>query len=120
MALGSTPAVLPLLLASVRTLAATEMVPLAFELTVGVKIAEYAVPDPVKFESEPPATVTSPAAKFVEASLSLKAILADSPILRADLSLVIVTVGRLVSERTNQRPKTLPLPAASVNLSAST
>ena len=39
---------------------------------VGVKVAAYSVPNPIKLLSVPPLTVTSPAAKLVVLSLVIK------------------------------------------------
>ena len=51
----------------------------------------------MKFDSVPPVAVTSAAANVVDDSLSVKVMVAVSPLLRAALLLVIVTVGATVS-----------------------
>ena len=66
-------------------------------LDVGVKVAEYAVPDPVKADSVPPATVTSAEVKSVEDSLRVKVRVAVSPDFSEDLLEVMTTVGITVS-----------------------
>ena len=55
------------------------------------------MPDPVKAEREPPATVTSAEVKSVAGSLRVKVKVAVSPAFREDLSEVISTVGATVS-----------------------
>ena len=82
---------------SVKVLARTLMVAGVVLLDVGVKLAEYEVPDPVKAESVPPATVTSAEAKSVEDSLRVKVRVAVSPDFREDLSEVITRFGITVS-----------------------
>ena len=76
-----------------RTLIVAEVVLLG----VGVKVAEYEVPDPVKAEREPPAAVTSAEEKSVEDSLRVKVRVAVSPAFKDALSEVITTVGTTVS-----------------------
>ena len=66
-------------------------------LDVGVKVAEYEVPDPVKAEREPPATVISADKKSVVGSLIVKVKLAVSPDFSEDLLEVMSTVGTTVS-----------------------
>ena len=75
------------------------------------------MPAPAKPESVPPATVTSDCVKSLEGSLSVKVMVAVSPILRAALLLTIVTVGAMVSIVIvgESAPAMLPLPAASKN-----
>ena len=83
--------------ASVKVLARTLMVAGVVLLVVGVKVAEYEVPDPVKADSVPPATVTSAEVKSVEDSLRVKFRVAVSPDFKDALSEVITTVGITVS-----------------------
>ena len=83
--------------ASVKVLARTLMVAGVVLLVAGVKVAEYEVPDPVKAESVPPATVTSDEVKSEEDSLRLKVRVAVSPDFREDLSEVITRFGITVS-----------------------
>ena len=64
---------------------------------VGVKVAEYEVPDTVKADSVPPAIVTSVEAKSVEDSLRVKVRFAVSPDFSEDLLEVMSTVGTTVS-----------------------
>lgn len=80
------------------------------------------VPLPVKPERAPPVAVTSPAAKVVDASLSVNVMVAVSPLLSEALLLKIVTVGATVSiEMAGERlPAIFPLPAASLNALAAT
>ena len=66
-------------------------------LDVGVKVAEYEVPDPVKAEREPPAIVTSADEKSVEGSLRVKVKDAVSPAFKDDLSELMVIVGEKLS-----------------------
>ena len=86
-----------LLAPSVKVLAKTLIVAEVVLLVAGVKVAEYEVPDPVKAESVPPATVTSAEVKFVEDSLRVKVKVAVSPDFREDLSEVMRTDGITVS-----------------------
>ena len=58
------------------------------------------MPKPEKPDSEPPETVTSELVKFVEASLSVKVMLADWPEVRLDLLLTMLMVGGMVSAST--------------------
>ena len=83
--------------ASVKVLARTLMVAGVVLLDVGVKVAEYEVPDPVKAEREPPATVTSAEVKFVEDSLRVKVRVAVSPAFKDDLSELMVIAGEKLS-----------------------
>ena len=82
---------------SVKVLARTLMVAELVLLFAGVKVAEYEVPDPVKVEREPPATVTSADEKPVEDSLRLKVRVAVSPAFKDALSEVMRTDGITVS-----------------------
>ena len=98
------------------------MVPGSIEFVVGVNVAEYAMPEPLKLESEPPETTTSAAEKSAEDSLSVKVMVAVSPLLRAALLLVIETVGATVSIEigVESEPARLPLPAGSVKVLTAT
>ena len=88
-------------------------------LLAGVKVAEYEVPDPVKADSVPPATVTSEEAKSVEDSLRVKVRFAVSPDFREDLSEVITRFGITVSTVIESwEAAELLLPAASVKVLA--
>ena len=119
---ASDPVTLPLPAASVKALAVTEMTPGAVELAVGVNVAEYAVPEPVKPDSVPPVTVTSLDVKVVDVSLSVKMIVAVSPPLRAAAVVEIETVGAIVSIEIGvaSAPAMLPFPAPSENDDAAT
>ena len=83
--------------ASAKVLARTLILAGVVLLVAGVKVAEYEVPDPVKAEREPPATVTSAEVKSVEDSLRVKVKLAVSPAFKDALSEMITTVGITVS-----------------------
>ena len=83
--------------ASVNLPAATDICPDAVELAVGVKMAVYTDPEPLRLESVPPETVTSPSTKVVEFSLSVNVIVAVSPALSEALLLAIAMVGTMVS-----------------------
>ena len=76
----------------------------------------------MKSESVPPVTVTSPASKVVDSSLSVNVIVADSPLLSVALLLAMATVGATVSTEITGAsvPAVLSLPAASVNRPAAT
>ena len=67
-------------------------------------------------------TVTSPAVKLVDVSLSVNESVAFSPLLRLALFVVTVTVGAIVSMAigADRAAATLPLPAVSVNVLAAT
>ena len=107
--------------ASVKVLAWTLMVAGVVLLLAGVKVAEYEVPDPVKADSVPPATVTSVEAKSVEDSLRVKVRFAVSPDFREDLSEVITRFGITVSTVIESwEAAELLLPAASVKVLAKT
>ena len=80
-----------------KVLARTLMVAGVVLLFAGVKVAEYEVPDPVKVEREPPATVTSADEKPVEDSLRVKVRVAVSLDFSEDLLEVMSTVGTTVS-----------------------
>ena len=74
-------------------------------------------PEPLKPEIVPPVVVTSAWEKSTVESLRVKVIVAVSPLLRADLLLLIAIVGASVSIVIGvvSEPAVLPLPAASVN-----
>ena len=80
------------------------------------------MPDPVKPEIVPPTAATSVAVKSVADSLSVKVIVAVSPLLRVALLLVIEIVGATVSIDIGvaSEPATLALPAGSVKVAAAT
>ena len=61
-------AVFPLPAVSVNTPEPTEMDAVPEEFDVGVKVAEYEVPEPLNPDNDPPETVTSPTTKFTDAS----------------------------------------------------
>ena len=65
----------------------------ALLLPVGVKSAEYVVPDPVNPLSEPPETVMSPTSKLLDDSLSSTDTVAVCPTLNAVREIVSVAVG---------------------------
>ena len=77
---------------------------------------------PAKLESEPPVTARLARLNVTDGSLSVKVMLAVSPILSADLLLAIAIVGASVSMAMGvaSEPAVLPLPAASVNELAAT
>ena len=76
----------------------------------------------MKPDSVPPTAVMSLAVNWIVASLSVKVMVAVSPILRLALLLLIATVGAIVSIAIGvaSEPATLPLPAVSVNALAAT
>ncbi len=61
-------AVFPFAAASVNTPALTDIDAVPDELDVGVNVAVYVVPEPLKPDNVPPETVISPTRKLVEAS----------------------------------------------------
>ena len=71
------------------------------------------MPEPEKPESVPPETVTSPTAKLVDASESVKVMVAVSPAFSDALSLAIARVGDVESIVTEADEAVLRLPAAS-------
>ena len=78
------------------------------------------VPEPVRFVSDPPVTVTPDRPKVGRASLSVKVMVAVSPIFRAALLLAIEMAGTavsIVSDGVNW-PATFALPAESVKVLA--
>ena len=80
------------------------------------------MPEPRRFVSDPPVTVTLAAVKLVDASLSAKETVAVSPILRAGLLVAMTSVGAMVSIERGWAswPAMLPLPVVSVNALAAT
>ena len=80
------------------------------------------MPEPVKPEIRPPKLAISAAANVDEVSLSVKVMVAVSPIFRAALLDAMVTVGATVSIESEgvSTPATLLLPAGSVNVLAAT
>ena len=93
-------AVFPFAAASVNTPAPTEIDAVPDELTVGVNVAVYAVPEPLKPEIVPPETVTSLSMKFVEGSDNVNVSASVAPTPRDPEPLrAIETVGGVVSAR---------------------
>ena len=80
------------------------------------------MPAPAKLEIVPPTAATSATVKSVEDSLSVKVMVAVSPLLSAAALLTMETVGATVSTvRVGESwPAMLGLPAASVNVPAAT
>ena len=80
------------------------------------------MPEPLKPVIVPPTAVISAAEKSVADSLSVKVMVAFSPILRADLLLTIEIVGATVSMVIGvaSDPATLALPNTSVKVLAAT
>ena len=91
--LASAPSILAMPPALVNLLLATDTTPLAVELIVGVKVAEYEVPLPVKLDKVPPARVISPRTKSVTDSERVNVIVAVSSAFSVDLLLEIAIVG---------------------------
>ncbi len=124
---GVVPASPSLLAASVYVPLATVILALP-ELTplVGVKMAVRVRPVPLMEPKVPPVTTTSPAlpsqAKVLSgSSLNVNVIVAVSPILSVDTSLVMTSMGATVSTSIlNWLAAVLSLPAASVKLPAAT
>jgi len=93
-------AVFPLAAASVNTPAPTEIDAIPDAPDVGVNVAVYVVPEPLKPDNVPPETVTSPTRKSVEASDSVKVSTSVPPTPNEpDAARVIDTVGGVVSVR---------------------
>lgn len=93
-------AVFPFAAASVNTPAPTEIDAVPDELDVGVNVAVYVVPEPLKPDNVPPETVMSPTRKLVEASDNVK--VSTSVLLtpnEPEAVRVIETVGGVVSVR---------------------
>ena len=65
------------------------------------------MPEPEKPESVPPETVTSPTAKLVDASESVKVMVAVLPALRELTLLEMAIVGGVVSAATTAVPETV-------------
>jgi hypothetical protein len=87
-------ALLALPAASVNAPSAMDTEPLSALLPfVGVKVAEYVVPEPVKPLSRPPVTEMSPTTKLLEDSLSSTETVAVCPILNDEREIVSATVG---------------------------
>ena len=98
--LNAVLAVFPFAAASVNTPAPTEIDAVPDELDVGVNVAVYVVPEPLKPDNVPPETVTSLSIKFVEVSDNVK--VSTSVLLtpnEPDAVRVIETVGGVVSVR---------------------
>ena len=74
----------------------------------------------VQVPIDPPVTVTSDAAKSVEASESVKVIVAVEPLATLDALDVMATVGAMVSTAMESVPEALSLPAVSVKAPAPT
>jgi hypothetical protein len=107
-------AVLPLGTASVNTPAPTEIDAVPDELDVGVNVAVYVVPEPLKPDNAPPETVTSLSIKFVEFSdnVNVKTSVLPTPN-EPKLLREIETVGGVVSIVTVPVDAAEILPAAS-------
>jgi hypothetical protein len=91
-------AVLPFPAVSVNTPAPTEIDAVPEEPAVGVNVAVYVVPEPLKPEIAPPDTVTSPSTKFVADSDSVKVSTSIAPTPRGPEPLrAIEMVGGVVS-----------------------
>ena len=97
--------------------------PLVLLLAVGVNKAAYFVPLPLKLESVPPATVTSPTTKLEDDSLKVNVMMAVCEAVRLVALEVTTMVGAVVSATTVLTnmvtvllvsvPSALTLPAAS-------
>jgi hypothetical protein len=93
-------AVLPFPAASVNTPAPTEIEAVPELPGVGVKVAVYVVPEPLKLDNAPPEIVTSPSTKFVAGSDSVNVSASVAPTPREPEPLrAIETVGGVVSAR---------------------
>jgi hypothetical protein len=87
-------ALLALPAASVNAPNAMDSEPLSALLPfVGVNVAEYVVPEPVKPLSRPPTTEMSPTTKLLDDSLSSTETVAVCPILNDEREIVSATVG---------------------------
>jgi hypothetical protein len=87
-------ALLALPAASVNAPNAMDSEPLSALLPfVGVNVAEYVVPEPVKPLSRPPVTEMSPTTKLLDDSLSSTETVAVCPILNDEREIVSATVG---------------------------
>ena len=96
--------------------------PLVLLLAVGVNKAAYFVPLPLKLESVPPATVTSPTTKLEDDSLKVNVMMAVCEAVRLVALEVTAMVGAVVSATVLtvmvtvllvSEPSALTLPAAS-------
>ena len=93
-------AVFPLPAVSVNTPEPTEMDAVPEEFDVGVKVAEYEVPEPLKPDNDPPETVTSPITKFTDDSDNVNVNRSVPPTPNEPKPLrEIETVGGVVSAR---------------------
>jgi hypothetical protein len=91
-------AVLPFPAVSVNTPAPTEIDAVPEEPAVGVNVAVYVVPEPLKPEIAPPDAVTSPSTKFVAGSDNVKVSTSVAPTPRGPEPLrAIEMVGGVVS-----------------------
>jgi hypothetical protein len=98
--LNAVLAVFPFAATSVNAPAPTEIDAVPDALDVGVNVAVYVVPEPLKPDNVPPETVTSLSIKFVEVSDNVK--VSTSVLLtpnEPDAVRVIETVGGVVSVR---------------------
>ena len=94
------PAVLAFPAASVNLPESMLTTPSAMLLSVGVKVAVYVVPVPLKLLRVPPLTVTSSSVKSAESSERVKVMVALSLAASALSLVVIATVGAVVSGTT--------------------
>jgi hypothetical protein len=100
--------------ASVNTPAPTEIDAVPDELDVGVNVAVYVVPEPLKPDNAPPETVTSPTTKFVDDSDKVNVNKSVPPTPNEpELLREIETVGGVVSIMTVPVDAAEMLPAAS-------
>ena len=98
--LNAVLAVFAFVAASVNTPAPTEIDAVPDALDVGVNVAVYVVPEPLKPDNDPPETVTSLATKFVEVSDNVNVKISVAPTPREPEPLrAIETVGGVVSVR---------------------
>jgi hypothetical protein len=98
--LNAVLAVFAFVAASVNTPAPTEIDAVPDAPDVGVNVAVYVVPEPLKPDNVPPETVTSPTRKSVEASDSVKVSTSVPPTPNEpEAARVIDTVGGVVSVR---------------------
>jgi hypothetical protein len=98
--LNAVLAVFAFVAASANTPAPTEIDAVPDAPDVGVNVAVYVVPEPLKPDNVPPETVTSPTRKSVEASDSVKVSTSVPPTPNEpDAARVIDTVGGVVSVR---------------------
>ena len=108
--------------ASVNVLPATLIV--QAPSPVGVNVAEYVVPEPVKPEIEPFVTVMSAAAKFVVISEDVNVNESDAsdddPPSATSVAVMVIVGGVASYVQLNSSEAMLLLPAASVNVPAAT